>query len=66
MELYTNSIDGTVIRKRALKNPLVSKRNSTDEYTRISSNHKYGEKNMTSSEIRLEKSESSIITSGKR
>lgn len=61
------SLEGGLLKKRnKAKNALGGKRNSTDDYTRFSS--KDGgkdDKNFTGSEIRLEKSESSIISNDK-
>jgi len=47
------------------KNNIVNKRNST-EYTGVSSNKVKEKQNLTSSEIRLEKSESSIMSNDKK
>ena len=62
------SIDSTNIKtkRKVARNPLVGKKNSTDDYTRMSSNNGKAQPNITSSEIRLEKSESSILSNDKK
>lgn len=67
-QMVYRSIDGTLVKRKNGKNGLSGKRNSTEAYTRISTNNeKYQDKKFISNEIRLEKeSESSILMNSKR
>lgn len=59
--------NSAIISKNKAKNILSGKRNSTDDYTRMSMNmENINENAMTGSEIRLEKSDSSILSSEKK